>query len=397
MKTYSILFFIGKYPNFGGTERITTLLANHFCQQGCSVTILACESKCDMSLMGLDKRVNVYWLPNSSPKPNASNVRYVRHILQKHQINIIFNQWCLPFFVTVMLNWARRGMNVRLISVLHGIPNCSKKLLIAQDKMRMATNPLEKAVRNLAKNITDWSIRKSIKWVYYHSDYYVLLSPRFIPLMQDYASLSDVHKVLAIGNPITIQTSYSSLEFLKKKEKQILYVGRLDKENKRVDRVLQVWQTLQSKHPDWKLVLVGDGPHRTELENYVHENRLERVLFTGFIKEDPIAYYKQSAILLLTSDLEGFGLVIVEAMSYGVVPVVYGSYESVYDIITDGRDGFITHTPFDCEEMSERVATLMNDTALRQSMSEQAVESSKRFELSNILNQWNELITKVCE
>ena len=46
-------------------------------------------------------------------------------------------------------------------------------------------------------------------------------------------------------------------------------------------------------------------------------------------------------------------VLVLEAMSYGVVPVVYGSYESVYDIITNGEDGFITNVPFRNEEMSE--------------------------------------------
>ena len=393
----NILFFIGKYPNFGGTERITTLLANQFCQQGFGVTILACESICDISLMGLKEQVEVEKLPAKNPLPNRCNVVFVRNLLQEKRIDVIFNQWCLPFYVTIMLNKARKGLRVQLVSVLHGIPNCSKKLLIAQDRVRSSTNFLIKGVRKLSYKFTDLIIKKSIKWVYENSDYYVLLSPRFIPLMLNYASITDPSRILAIGNPITIPTSYDNLEFLKEKKKQILYVGRLDKENKRVDRVLQVWGLLFKKHPEWSLVLVGDGPHRSELELFVRNNSLERVEFMGFVKEDPIDFYKQSSVLLLTSDLEGFGLVIVEAMSYGVVPVVYGSYESVYDIITNGEDGFITNVPFRNEEMSERVESLMNDDVMRQSMSEHAVKSSKRFDLTSINNQWNALIAKVCE
>lgn len=393
----NILFFIGKYPNFGGTERITTLLANQLSQQGYGVSILACESVCDLSLMGLSEQVDVRWLPSKNPVPKAANVGYVRQVLVENRIDIIFNQWCLPFYVTILLNRARKGLGVRLVSVLHGIPNCSKTLLITQDKVRTSTNLIMKGVRTLSYKITDLTIRKSIKWVYDNSDYYVLLSPRFIPLMQDYASITDSSRILAIGNPITIPTAYDNLDFLKGKKKQLLYVGRLDKENKRVDRVLQVWQHLYKNHPDWSLVLVGDGPHRAELELFVQNNSLEHVQFMGFVKEDPIDFYRQSSVLLLTSDLEGFGLVIVEAMSYGVVPVVYGSYDSIYDIITNGEDGFITDVPFRVEEMSECVKSLMNDDVKRQSMSERAVESSKQFDLANIINQWNALIAKVCE
>ena len=78
----NILFFIGKYPNFGGTERITTLLANQFCQQGFGVTILACESICDISLMGLKEQFEVEKLPAKNPLPNRCIVVFVRNLFQ---------------------------------------------------------------------------------------------------------------------------------------------------------------------------------------------------------------------------------------------------------------------------------------------------------------------------
>ena len=104
-------------------------------------------------------------------------------------------------------------------------------------------------------------------------------------------------------------------------------------------RILQTWALLEQRYPDWRLTIVGDGPDRVNLENQVFESQLENVSFEGF--QNPRGYYERASILLLTSEFEGFPLVLPECMSFGVVPAVYGSYSAVYDIVEDGKNGLI--------------------------------------------------------
>ena len=104
----------------------------------------------------------------------------------------------------------------------------------------------------------------------------------------------------------------------------------MDCNQKRVLRILQTWALLEQRYPDWRLTIVGDGPDRVNLENQVFESQLENVSFEGF--QNPRGYYERASILLLTSEFEGFPLVLPECMSFGVVPAVYGSYSAVYDI-----------------------------------------------------------------
>lgn len=96
---------------------------------------------------------------------------------------------------------------------------------------------------------------------------------------------------------------------------------------------------MEASFPDWKLIIVGDGVEKRNLVEKVIQLKLNNVVFEGF--QNPSLYYKRASILMLTSEYEGFGLVVVEAMSFGVIPVVYGSYSAVYDIISDGVDGVI--------------------------------------------------------
>lgn len=377
----NILFLIGSYDSFGGTEKITTVLANAFAAQGHRVCIAACRGKCEPEKLGLAAAVRCFPLAHDD----------LRRVLIDEKIEVVVNQWCLPFYVTRQINRARRGLNVRLVSVLHGVPDRSKKVIVAEDAFRRARGFM-RVVAWLRLRMLNAVIKASIRYVYRQSDAYVVLSKSFIPALKSYAGIKSAPKLHAIGNPITIATDYAT-DWSARKKKQILYVGRMDKENKRVNRIVEAWQRVWCDYPDWQLVLVGDGPHLRELKDYVATQGVERVTFTGFLREDPIEYYKDSSIFMLTSDLEGFGLVLVEAMAYGVVPVVYGSYLSVRDIIDDGANGLITPVPYSEDATVAAMRMLMDDESRRVRLSVAAQEKSKSFALERILRQWSDLLS----
>lgn len=91
--------------------------------------------------------------------------------------------------------------------------------------------------------------------------------------------------------------------------------------------------------PDWSLEFVGDGFQLDDLRRLATKMNLERVTFHGFLP--PQDFYKKSKIFLMTSDYEGWGLTLTEAMQYKCVPLVMSTYSSVYDIIDDGKNGFL--------------------------------------------------------
>ena len=178
-----------------------------------------------------------------------------------------------------------------------------------------------------------------------------------------------------------------------KKRKEIVYVGRLDFVQKRVYRVIDTWNYLEEQFPEWRLTIVGDGEDRANLESHVKALGLKRVSFEGF--KNPVDYYKRASVLMLTSDFEGFPLVLSECMSFGVVPVVYNSYAAVGDIISDGKDGIIV--PF-CPEgykadvAAQIVAKIMKEDSLRNDMSLAAIEKSKNYSVDEIYNRWMEIL-----
>ena len=146
---------------------------------------------------------------------------------------------------------------------------------------------------------------------------------------------------------------------------------------------------MASSNPDWRLTIIGDGPDRTFLENYVQELNLKRVSFEGF--QNPVEYYKRASILMLTSDFEGFPLVLPECMSCGVIPAVYGSFSAVYDIVEDGKNGIVipfNRDGFDAKQMADRISMLMQSADIREKMSLNAMNTSKNFSLDIICYLW---------
>lgn len=363
-------------------EVVTSILANEFVKDGHKVTIASFEQGKDGILEMLNKNVSLLFLKRKIFSSN--NITTFRKYCRENKIEIIINQWGLPFYTSLFVKIS--VPEIRLISVLHGSPTVAKTLLHTEGLLNSSTGYFSKAwykgVLIFKRNVIRMGLRYNLKV----NEKFVLLSHGFIPLLERFTGVK-TEKVIAIGNPITIKTDYS----VHKDEKRntILYVGRMDYENKRVDRIVEFWKRNNGILSDWDLVMIGDGPYKKEVEKNI-EN-LQRVHLYPFQVDPPFEFYKKASVLLLTSDLEGFGLVVIEAMSYGVVPVVYGSYEAIYDIIDNGVDGTITSFPFNEKEYDDAVLKYCKDSDLRGKASQAAVEKSLHFSIADIKKKWYEL------
>lgn len=385
----NILFFIHRYPNYGGTEKVTTVICNELAKRGHNVYIASLFQKSWELMEELDDKINFYSL--SYPVISRTNITKIRNIIKEQKIDIIVNQWCLPIKTSLLLRIASRGLNVKLVSVLHGAPDVNMRLISTKRKISTA-NLLAKVYLYPVLWATFLATAFSL-WSGYHlSNKYLLLSSRFIPIFKRMACIYKGKKLSYITNPLTIKVDSSQFS---KNAKELLYVGRMDLLNKNVDRILNIWSELHESYKDWTLVLVGDGPDRQYLEDMALKLKLTNVRFIGFIKEEPIQFYKDASIFLLTSDLEGFGLVITEAMYYGCVPVVYGSYPAVYDIIEDGISGYITPYPYDHQYSTAVVRRLIEDADLRSRLSMNAKIRVDKFKVEYIVDHWEEMFVNL--
>lgn len=381
----NILFILKTYTT-GGLEVVTATLANCFSEHGHKVSIVAFEKDNGTILSRINKAIHTYTL--NGIVCNRENVGVLRDIMQHEQIQIVINQWGLPFYPLKTVRRAAKGMNVKFISVYHNTPNMNGRLQSIDNKLVNEKNlfyrGLLKFERFIFKAVTSYSMR----WNYEHSNAYILLSHSFIPIFKSFTGIRNAGHIFVQTNPITIE--HTGFEYnINKKRKEIIFVGRLDNYQKKVNRIIDTWELLEKQFPDWRLTIVGTGEEQSNLEEQVRRLGLMHVSFEGF--QSPKPYYERASILMLTSEFEGFPLVLAEAMSFGVIPVVYGSYSAVYDIINDGINGRIIQPDkgvFNREIAAKELSKLMLERALRDELAVQAIKTSEHYSLDHIYDSW---------
>lgn len=377
----NILFLMGMYPNYGGVEMVSTVLANRFINDGHNITIASFSQPIpDFAEQHLSNRCKLLKL--SRPVLSLKNILLLRQYVKAQHINVLINQWVVPFFTTLVWKVALYKTDCKVYSVHHNKPDTNKriqKLDILIGKGKIYLKPLRFVVYEISRISLAFCIRCS--------DKYILLSSSFIPMVKKFSRISDANKYIALANPVTVPEIIPK-EIAKKKE--IIYVGRIEYNQKRTYRVIDIWKELESKYQDWSLIIIGDGSDKDDLDRRIKKYDLKRVLITGFI--NPLEYYKHASIMLMTSEYEGFPLVLTESMTYGVVPVVYNSFESVNDIIVNGQNGFLVNKPFSTEAFVQTLHILLDNESKLRLLSANAIEMSKRFGIDNIVKEWYNLI-----
>lgn len=160
--------------------------------------------------------------------------------------------------------------------------------------------------------------------------------------------------------------------------KAIIYEGRLSYE-KSIGDLIMVMSLLKEKMPNLKLLLVGDGPERKNLEDLAKKLRVaDNVIFTGFIfGEKLLKTFQASDIFVTGSRSENMPLSILEGMSAGL-PVIAPSSLGLKEMILDGKNGYLT-LPGDLKELSDKIYGLLKNPRFLKSMSEKSRQRALDF------------------
>lgn len=385
----NILFLMGKYPGIGGVEVVSTVLANAFIKEGFSVSLVSFEQPTlEKAPVSLNENVKFY--PLSKPVCTKRNITELHTILVKDDIDILINQWVVPYYVARLCRRAMKGTKCKMIGVHHNLPNSNFQ--IEQVKIALRNHTGSRLVNYLKLSLVTLVSRLSLRYTISQCTKYIALSPSFIPIAQRFTWMRDgsEKRFGAVANPLTIELC--SEEHICKKN-EIIYVGRIEYNQKCTYRIVDIWAKLEKKYPDWCLKIVGDGPDRDDLQERIRKKGLKNITIEGFQK--PILYYKEAKMLLLASAYEGFPLVVAEGMEYGVIPLVYDSFAAVHDIIDDGINGYIIPQPYSDEVFTSKIEIIMQNENLFNLMSESARLKAKEFSLDCIVNKWKHLLLNV--
>ena len=192
-------------------------------------------------------------------------------------------------------------------------------------------------------------------------------------------------KIIAIPNPIkSLPYKTSTIE-----NKKVIAAGRLTHQ-KNFASLIRSWNSVVNNHPDWSLEIYGNGAEYNNLLTLISNLKLEKHVFLKGHSYNILEEMANASIFTLTSTFEGFGLVIVEAMSCGLPVISYNCPCGPKDIISDGTDGFLV--PLNDEQcLAEKINLLIENEALRKQMSKAALIKSQKFTAKEVISLWMNL------
>lgn len=383
------LAYFPMIPHMGGVQRVTTILSKELAFRGHSVVYLFYDVEYKHQLNNPDIEFPQYFIDASQEDKEKLSADF-HSFIHDHKIDLIINQTPDKKSCSLLSLVCRE---VKIISVCHTVPFSAHGLTRRDIWIHIPCRNLKLAFYKLIALICpDFYIHRAInkeRQLFYStlqcSDKLVFISNRFFKRVLQYMPDFPRQKLFAINNPNTFESS-PNIGF-EKKENTVLWVGRLD-DNKNCMDFVKAWKLFSAVHTDWNAIVVGEGPKRRQCQQWAATHNVRRMEFVGRQKNVK-KYYSGAKLFVSTSLRESWGMVVTEAMACGCVPVVYNTYETLIDIISDGDNGIACEpTP---KALAQQLNMLVNDEKSIMKMSSNGIENNERFSVSVVCDQWIDL------
>lgn len=376
-------------PTVGGVQRVTEVLTKEFQRRGHNVYFLAYSYE---YMMDYQKFVAPQFYIDAASLPKNDIQFRLSEIVNENNINIVVSQNLQNNHILKLL-----PAGLKIISVCHTQPFLCENITRKHLKNIKARNLKEKCFKlvsvcfpALYRKHMETSEKRDTKTAFQISDKVCYISSRFWDRIVRHVSSFPQEKFVAINNPNTFSavSDHSSI----KKENLIIWVGRVNNENKNTIGFIRMWQLFQKRNPTWYTIIIGHGRDLENNRNYVKRNNVQNIELVG--RQDNVEdYYARAKFVVVTSWSESWCMSITEGMVFGCVPCVFGTYETVFDMITDGESGIITK-PTE-KDMAERLQYYVDNEAQREQLSRNAIDMVKHFDVSIIANQWLDIFHRL--
>lgn len=347
----------------GGAERVGVVLANGFVHRGHQVCVVADLNK--PVTYQLDEHVTLRNLVSSDKYKFLKWLRAVitlRKIIKEEKPHVIIGILELFSFVSKL---ATIGMKIPIIATEH--------------------DSFERPVSAPMSRIESF-------FKYYVNKMYgtvTLLTQADQICVEKYLS-----NTMVMPNPLCLPV----VNTVPEKDKIILAAGRVDNWHyKGLDILIKSWGGIAKKYPDWKLQIAGVWL-RKESREYLDEiaakfDSLDRIEYLGF-QENMLPIYQRSSIFVLSSRYEGFGLVLIEAMSQGCACVACDYKRRQSEILEDGKDGIVC-LPESVDDLKNSIEKMISDKELREKYQNRAIERAEYYSIDHTMDRWERLLQKV--
>ena len=359
------------YPSVGGSGVVATELGKQLAERGHEIHFITSSlpfrlNKVYCNITFHEVEVNQYSVFKYPPYDLALASK-MAEVAKREKLDLLHVHYAIPHAICAFLAKQMVGEDLKIVTTLHGTDitvlgyDQSLSELI---RFGIESSDVVTAVSGSLVNQTYELIqpKKEIETVYNFIDDRIYNKKDASHLKKQYGILED--------------------------EKVVIHVSNFRKV-KRVQDIVYSFQLIQ-KEINAKLLLVGDGPEMTYISNLVSELSLtDKVLFLGK-QENLEELYSLSDLMLLLSEKESFGLVLLEAMACGV-PCIGTNTGGIPEVIYEGETGYLCEVG-DIKSIANRAIELLSNDLLHQNMSENAIVTAKHaFHSEKIVTQYESI------
>lgn len=378
-----ICFFMYTPFTLGGEQRVVTILANNLIEQGFAVDFILLDKtkKKDYSIYNMDKNIRIKFINNSIKYKFRRKLAF---LIRKRLINTkvlnksLFLQRKMYSYceeVVDIINKEEYDYAIGVASEYYAILSQFKQKIKNTKIIAWQHSTFDAYYKTPGRRL--YNQEKFIKRMFENIDYYVCQTEDDKRQIKENFGFD----AIVINNPNTFKVSKKS----DLSAKIFMAAGRFSK-IKGFDNLIESFYLFSLKNEDWKLYIIGDGKEKNNYINKIKKYGLEdRVILkpkTNNIEE----YYLSSSIYLMTSLWEGWGMVVTEAMQYGL-PVISYDLPSIREIFGTTECGVLVEK-FNIEKYAYEMGKIVKNKKQLKKFSDNAIKQVKNFDIEKIGKKW---------
>lgn len=381
-KRYKIVYCTPALYMAGGVERVLSIKANYFAEHfGYNIIIILTEGKDKPFFYPLSNKVQVINLDIGFEELwTCSFVKKIFVYLKKQSLyKKRLTSELMRIRPDITISLLRREINF-----LTRIKDGSKKI------GEIHVNRLN--YRNFESN--DTNVIKHLFASIWMRDLVRHLKKldRFVTLTEeDKLQWPELDNVLVVPDPLSFFPNTVSLL----SSKRVLAVGRYVYQ-KGFDLLLRAWALVEKNTTEWELAVYGQGDRAPymQLINDLGIDQSRCHLYGP--TSDIVQEFLNSSIFVFSSRFEGFGMVVVEAMSSGLPVVSFDCPCGPKDILSDNEDGLLIENE-NVDKLALGISRLINDNILRAQMAKSGRKNVERFKMECIGQKWKDIFDGLYE
>ncbi len=349
----------------GGAERVATLLANYWAGEGHEVVIATFDSPGVEPFFAVDPRVEVRGLSATNATRRLA-VRLGTNVARLARLRAVLREVrpdAVVAFMTeanVVAIWAARGLGIPVVVSERNQPD-RPGLGRFHKLARRLSYPAATALVVQSRDIASWAR------AHFRVPVHRIPNPVMPAADSPSGNAGDGHLLVSIGR-LTHQKGF--------------------------DVLLQSFAAIAAKHPDWRLVIYGEGPDRSALERLRLESGCAGQIDLPGLTKDSLQALRQTSVFVLPSRFEGYPNVLLEALSCGLPIIATDCPGATREILAEGVHGVLV-PPEDIAAMAAALDDMLSAAELRETYAVKARRAVAKLDVSTVGRRWLDVLAEL--